>query len=92
MSATAAYRCDQDLLGAFLGERCKVFPEARCKLSNLYGAFLEWTKASGEPETLSQRRFASVLRDRGFHTYVNDGTWFKGLTLDRQDTDEARAF
>lgn len=65
VQATAAYRREQDVVGAFLDERCVALPEASTKSSSLYSDYQEWAKAAGEP-VVSQRALGLALTERGY--------------------------
>lgn len=78
--ATAEYRASQDVLGAFLADRCVQIQGARVKSGKLYGAYLEWCQASGEsPRNL--RQFGASLTERGIKRFTNNGTWYADLDL-----------
>ncbi len=68
---TAAYREGQDVLGAFLSERCETgpgllpSPGLSAGASALYGAYASWARQSGE-SPLSLTRFGRQLTARGF--------------------------
>lgn len=64
-AATAAYRAEMDILGAFLDARCVIAPHARVKASVLYQAYREWAEGAGE-FVMSLRRFGGQLTERGF--------------------------
>jgi putative DNA primase/helicase len=76
--ATEEYRGVQDVLAAFLEERCDTGPRLKCRASDLYDAYRWWAKGAGEHE-LSRRRFGLALTERGFERYTNDGTWYRGV-------------
>jgi putative DNA primase/helicase len=78
--ATAEYRTQQDLTGTFLAECCLTGPDYRCRAKDLYDAFRQWCKSSGERE-LSQRRFGEALREKGFEDFTSNGTWYRGIAV-----------
>jgi putative DNA primase/helicase len=47
LAATKDYQAEQDLLGAFLAERCTEFPDYHIKASELYAAYKAWTNKAG---------------------------------------------
>jgi putative DNA primase/helicase len=63
--ATADYREQMDHMAGFLAERCSVEPEATVTATELYDAFLEWSKRSGE-DPPPKRTFGLLLQERGF--------------------------
>ena len=63
--ATEEYRQQQDVLAAWLNDRCVVKRLADAKAADLYASYTEWCDANGErPEP--QRRFGMRLTERGF--------------------------
>ena len=63
-AATEAYRAEQDILGAFLGEACELGERFSVQVGELYGAYLEWCAQSGE-EPVGKTTFGRLLRNRG---------------------------
>jgi putative DNA primase/helicase len=64
-AATEGYRAEMDVIAAFVDECCTVHPDAWCKFSDLYAAYIGWCEESNEhPE--KKRRFADALTERGF--------------------------
>jgi putative DNA primase/helicase len=63
--ATRDYRDEQDVLGAFIAERCIESPTAQVTAHALYVTYSEWCKASGE-QPLSQRGLGPRLQERGY--------------------------
>ena len=64
-TATSEYRQESDRPGNFLEERCIVAGLLRADKSDLYAAYEEWCKASGE-RPLSKRLLGIKLKERGF--------------------------
>jgi putative DNA primase/helicase len=62
--ATAAYRIEMDVLGAFLQECCIVDPDSNVAAKDLYAAYKLWCQENGE-RTETQRRFGARLTERG---------------------------
>lgn len=76
VQATQAYRAEQDVLAAFLAERCLVDPMPKVMASELYTAFCQWSKENGEAE-IPQRRLSGALSERGFvRKRGTGGVWF----------------
>ncbi len=73
-----------DVVGAFLGECCVLAEEADVSAGDLYRAYGEWCKDTGETQE-KQRRFGSRLTERGcFERYrggKNGGHMWRGLDL-----------
>ena len=66
--ATDDYRAGQDVLGAFLNDRCRVDPEATASAADLYATYKAWAEEAGE-RAFSQRRFGEALAERGLEQY-----------------------
>jgi putative DNA primase/helicase len=80
--ATNEYRNEEDVIGAFLNDCCVIREDFKCKLSDINGKFVEWLKATrGHSLGWTEKKAASQLRQHGFESFTNDGTWFRGLTL-----------
>jgi putative DNA primase/helicase len=87
--ATAEYRAEQDVLAAFITDRCVVRPGAMAQASDLYSAYKQWCADAGE-EPVKQRAFGMSLTERRFkRTPRNGRTWYEGIGLrtDRPDPD-----
>ncbi len=81
-AATEAYRSEEDLVGAFLGERCRADgPHASVEKRVLYDDYVSWTHDSGV-DALSVRLFNKRIAERGFVDRKTNGkgTW-RGLRL-----------
>ena len=64
---TAAYRADEDKLGAFVSARVVYEKGAEVTLSNLFGAYTEWCNEEDVPllERLKSRAFGTYFEERG---------------------------
>ena len=63
--ATDAYRQQQDVLAAWVSDRCIVKHTATASAADLYASYAKWCEDNGErPEP--QRRFGMRLTERGF--------------------------
>lgn len=78
--ATAGYRQEMDVLGAFLAECCVIGDYAQVKASDLYAAYTAWCTTNGE-HALVQRNFGIQLSERGLERYTNNGSWWRGVGL-----------
>lgn len=88
VDATQAYRSGEDVLAAFLEERCSESPDARVLVGALYDVFRSWADASGE-RPMTKRAFGDALEDRGFQRKASNGRrWFVGLALRAEDPSE----
>jgi putative DNA primase/helicase len=65
VAATASYREDEDVLAAFIADRCLVGPDYAAPAGRLYEAAQEWAKANGENFGTSTA-FGRALSDAGF--------------------------
>ncbi len=79
--ATDAYRQQQDVLAAWISDRCIVKHTATASAEDLYASYSAWCEANGErPEP--QRRFGMRLTERGFERQRRMvGIWWLGLGL-----------
>lgn len=70
LAATANYRNAEDVLGAFLGDRCEVGPDYAAPLKELYAAWRAWASEGGEDLRRSslrtKRGFCAAMEARGF--------------------------
>jgi putative DNA primase/helicase len=86
LAEVARYREEQDVLGAFLEERCVTRAGASVQATALYQCYVDWCRASGE-EAIKQRAFGLAMTERGYErrkdrrgaqTYLGisvDGGW-----------------
>lgn len=84
--ATEDYFADNDLIGAFLAERCEVQAGATVASADLWGAWSEWAHRNGA-FVGSQKRLAEQLSARGYAKWrepITRRNGFKGLSI-RQD-------
>lgn len=80
--ATASYRAEQDVLGAFIEDRCVVDPQAWVASNTLYSTYGSWCEASGTYRAAPQK-FGRELSERGFERGKGTGgtrIW-RGLRL-----------
>lgn len=77
LAATATYRSDMDVVGAFLDDCCLLALHARADCAALYAAYTKWCEEGGET-ALSQRRFAQRLEERGLPRLRGaQGRWYR---------------
>lgn len=82
-TAVREYRTEMDILGAFIEECCVIEPHCKATSGELYRAYMEWAKASGE-HPVSQTRFGTALGERGFQKGRSGGTgtrFYRGIGL-----------
>jgi P4 family phage/plasmid primase-like protien len=85
--ATAEYRAEQDIIGAFLDERAVLNPSMRTRCGEVYSAYQSWADGAGErPMTL--QAFGSAMRRRGVETRTSNGKWYVGVGI-RQPDDQS---
>ncbi len=63
--ATAGYRAEMDVLGAFLDDRCVCHERAQVSAKALYAAYQAWCDETGE-KPLTQQATGRRLTERGF--------------------------
>jgi len=87
-AATGDYVAEQDTLGNFLDECCRVGRPGHIVFNDFMPAFLRWLEAHGEnPRAWSRKRLGNELKRRGFeksrpHVGEERGkTLYAGLTL-----------
>jgi putative DNA primase/helicase len=79
--ATAGYRVDMDVLGAFFEECCVIASTAEVGASELYRAYTKWCLGAGE-QAETQTNFGITLRERGFSKkHGRTGERYLGLGL-----------
>jgi len=85
IEATAAYREEQDRVGAFLQEMCVRDVDATCKAGALYAAYSDWCKDVSE-YPMQGKDFKPELIRRGLEQVTRQGgkVW-KGLGLKVKD-------
>jgi putative DNA primase/helicase len=79
-SATDKYRGEQDLVGTFINERCRINDICKVKAKDLFADYERWADETGEP-LIKQRVFGRALTQRGFTRFTNNGTWYRGIGL-----------
>lgn len=62
--ATAAYRSEMDVIGAFLGDRCELGRALSVTAKDLYAAYTKWCDETGE-KPLTQTAIGRRLTERG---------------------------
>ena len=86
-AVTAAYRAEQDRLGAFLQERCEEGVQFTVKVGKLHETYTLWCAEVGET-SLGKTAFGKRLRERGMTSKKSGDppawTWF-GLRLTSPD-------
>lgn len=82
---TAAYRADEDKLGAFVAERITYDPGASIAVGALFAEYKAWCEAQSVPpfERLGQKLFARGFEERGHGVGRATGRWalFTGVRL-----------
>ena len=89
-NATAGYREEMDVLGAWVAECCVIEPNAKAGAKELYASYTAWCEAGGE-RALSQRAFGLQLGERGFERYRGTGKkhMWRGIGLKSDPYDPA---
>lgn len=78
---TAMYRASEDVIGAFLDERCVRLPAATAKAQTLYDAFRAWCGENGH-SAVRVNDFADEVIARGFRREkTKAGNLYRGIGL-----------
>jgi len=89
--AIGGYRTSQDKLGAFLEEATEQDENYRVKAGDLYRAYQNWAKVSGE-YPLSLTKFGNAMRERGEGSVeISGAKFYRGRKL-REETAEDRTY
>lgn len=79
--ATAAYREEMDVFGAWLQDCCNIEPKLHCGAKELYASYREWCESEGS-YPLSSVKFSGRLLERRFiRERVKVGQIYYGLAL-----------
>jgi putative DNA primase/helicase len=92
LQATADYRHEQDVVAAFIAERCRTGPTEREAAGPLYKAFREWSGERGDDKPMSHALFGRRLTEKQF-TVEKHGTKQRmglSLKLPLDDLEEGR--
>ena len=85
LAATEAYKSDEDRLGTFLAESCKLNREFRAKISDVYSAFAKWCESTGDRAT-SGKAFTQALAEREIERDTGR-RWYLGIALSEDTGD-----
>jgi putative DNA primase/helicase len=81
--ATASYRSEQDTIAQFVEAKCEKDQTFRVSRGDLYQAYAEWAKATGE-HVMSERVLVSAMVERGYKEYrTSRERGWKGIRLFR---------
>jgi putative DNA primase/helicase len=86
--ATKEYRNSEDVLAAFLAEKCLTMPGVKVRTSQLYQVFREWCKETGETDR-GQRKFGMAMTAHGFTRLRSTGEWYQDVALTAEAEREA---
>lgn len=89
LSATAAYRSEEDAIADFLDQATIDYrhhtvlgDKARVKAADLYARYVDWCKLSGERTVLTARKFGSKMTAKGFTLAPSNGLQYRvGIAL-----------
>jgi P4 family phage/plasmid primase-like protien len=76
-AATERYRTDEDIIGQFISERCRLGSDLSCPTGDLYGEYSGWAAGNGI-RAAAKNTFTRRLRDRG-HELVNSRRDYAGI-------------
>ncbi|MDA2910421.1 phage/plasmid primase, P4 family [Nitrospiraceae bacterium AH_259_D15_M11_P09] len=80
------YREREDQVGSFLDDQAVLSPDEEVTTKDLYEAYQDWAKSSGEKKVLSKRAFGLAMKDRKFADYrTHKGRGWRGVRLRRHD-------
>ena len=85
-AATADYRSEMDILGAFLDECCLEQSGAKVRANHAYQVYKRWCADAGE-RVLTQRAFGRAMTERGIERFTANGTWYRGIKVLDQFTE-----
>jgi putative DNA primase/helicase len=83
-AATNEYRSEEDIIGHFIKDRCKLCATYQAKASDLYKAYQEWCLQSGHRH-MSVTKFGVRMGQRFKKTIQRDGTFYDGLCVSNYD-------
>jgi putative DNA primase/helicase len=91
--ATETYRAEQDVIGAFIAERCITAPHMSTRMKELYGSYAEWCEEGRETQA-NKRQFGDALKERGYEPARGTGNApvRKGIGLRSDHTGESGAW
>jgi putative DNA primase/helicase len=79
--ATEQYKTEMDVVGRFIEEECYVDNKTFIVFKDLYLAYEKWCEETGS-EKLSKKKFAQILKDKGFNTdRTHSGKIVRGINL-----------
>ncbi len=90
-AATAEYRAEQDVLAAFIEERCVIAPNASAPATPLYHVYKAWCEETGE-RVETQKRFGMRLTERGFEREKAGVYYWLGIGLRHDGNDDPGPF
>ena len=83
--AVTEYRCEMDIVGQFVEERCGLTRSGQVTAKALYAAYRKWAEESGE-HAVNQMRFGLAMVERGFQkTKERSGVVYHGIDLPASD-------
>jgi putative DNA primase/helicase len=89
LSATKAYRAEQDVLGQFIAEACVEGPDYRETTRALFDRYAKWCSETRNKE-ITFALFGRKLTERGFEPKESNGkSWRQGLAIRLEQDDQA---
>jgi len=86
-AATEEYREESDVTAAFINERCNQGPDFKVTKAELYAAYSEWCKNSGE-YAVSKKELGLRLIEKGFsESRTGKSRFWLGIGLDNDLSD-----
>jgi putative DNA primase/helicase len=92
-AATAEYRSDSDVLGAFITEACHSDPASTSPIGTLYAAYQAWCVESGD-RPMTKKTMGSRLEERGFepHRGTAGVRRYRGIAVKSDASDASDRF
>lgn len=78
-AATDRYKTDEDIIGQFISERCRLGGDLSCSTVDLYWAYRSWAEGNGI-RVATKTTFTRRLADRGYPK-GNSGREYRGIAL-----------
>ena len=86
-TATAEYRSEMDIIGAFINACCIDNPNGMEQAKDLFAAYAAWAKENNEFE-MTATRFGREMSKRFEKKHTRGGWFYFGISL----TDESRPY
>lgn len=75
------YLQSEDQIAAWMDDCCERDGQARTRVADAYESYRKWCERDGEGFTLSKKRFAARMNDRGYETVKSGERFLQGFSL-----------